>query len=113
MSVVATSVDAHCVPVTKTVTVSYGTTTCTTPIVLTISSPANNTSTSAATTLVQGTATGTGVQVRVNNQLVTLNASGLFESTLGLVIGANTITVEATNADPICTQSQTLSISRR
>ncbi|MDP2670119.1 MAG: hypothetical protein Q8O99_03940 [bacterium] len=112
MSVVATSVDADCPTISTTVIVVYQTAVCTTPISLNISTPSNNTSTSASTILLQGTAVGSGVQVKVNNQLVTLYTSGVFESTIGLVRGTNTITVEAFNNDPVCTQSQTLSVSR-
>jgi len=71
----------------------------TTAPVLTVSTPADNATTANAQTTVAGTATDqSAVHVTVNGTAATLATGGAFTTTAALVVGANTITVVATDS---------------
>ncbi|HTO52102.1 MAG TPA: hypothetical protein VMR50_01855 [Myxococcota bacterium] len=71
----------------------------TTPPVVTITSPANGTVTAASSTVVTGTVTDANpiTSVTVNGAAVTLT-NGAFSTTVSLVLGANPIAANATDA---------------
>jgi hypothetical protein len=71
----------------------------TTPPTLTVSALANNSFTNKVTLNVSGSASDAGglLSVTINGQAVTVNADGSFSAALTLVVGANTITVVATD----------------
>ena len=93
ITLVATDAAGNATTTLRTVTLD------TTPPVLVVSTPADNATTTNAQTTVAGTATDqSAVHVAVNGTAVTLATGGAFTTTTALVVGANTITVVATDS---------------
>lgn len=115
-TIVATvySIDDDCGTLTDTTTIirqwTWGF--CSDPIVLNVTQPATNTSTSASSITIKWIVSWSGVVLNVWSRVVTPSLSGDFTYNYSLVRGTQTITITAANSDVDCTQTVNLTVNR-